>query len=141
MLKFDSDISKAAFVLPMKVRDYEVDSEGIVNNANYLHYFEHTRHEFCDSVGYPFRRMLAEGIVPVVREITVRYLEPLRLADEFDSCLTLERRGPRFIFRQWILHRGSGNVAAEGEITIVALEDGRLGRGDRLGEIFAGYIS
>ncbi len=26
------------FKLPMKVRDYEVDVEGIVNNANYLHY-------------------------------------------------------------------------------------------------------
>lgn len=141
MQKFDSDISKATFVLHMKVRDYEIDSEGIVNNAIYLHYFEHTRHEFCDSVGYSFRRMLDEQIVPVVREISVRYLEPLRLGDEFDSCLKLERRGPRFIFRQWILHGGSGNVAAEGEITIVALEDGRLGRGDRLGEIFTGYIS
>ena len=30
------------FELPMKVRDYEVDSEGIVNNAVYLHYLEQT---------------------------------------------------------------------------------------------------
>ena len=37
---------KYMFELPMKVRDYEVDVEGIVNNANYLHYMEHTRHEF-----------------------------------------------------------------------------------------------
>ena len=39
------------FELPMKVRDYEVDSEGIVNNAVYLHYLEHTRHEFCEWAG------------------------------------------------------------------------------------------
>ena len=28
----------------MAVRDYECDIEGIVNNANYLQYCEHTRH-------------------------------------------------------------------------------------------------
>ena len=34
------------FSLEIPVRDYELDSEGIVNNANYLHYLEHTRHAF-----------------------------------------------------------------------------------------------
>ena len=34
------------YELPMKVRDYECDLQGIVNNANYQHYLEHTRHEF-----------------------------------------------------------------------------------------------
>ena len=35
----------------MEVRDYECDIEGIVNNANYLHYTEHTRHRFLRSLG------------------------------------------------------------------------------------------
>ena len=30
--------SKYCFTLQMQVRDYECDIEGIVNNANYLHY-------------------------------------------------------------------------------------------------------
>ena len=34
------------FETRMEVRDYECDIEGIVNNANYLHYAEHTRHLF-----------------------------------------------------------------------------------------------
>ena len=37
------------FELKMKVRDYECDGQGIVNNANYQHYTEHTRHEFIES--------------------------------------------------------------------------------------------
>ncbi len=54
------------FEMPMKVRDYEVDSEGIVNNAVYLHYLEHTRHEFCEHAGMTFRSMHERGIDPVL---------------------------------------------------------------------------
>ncbi|MDD6687289.1 acyl-CoA thioesterase, partial [Sodaliphilus pleomorphus] len=32
------------FSVEIPVRDYELDAEGIVNNANYLHYMEYTRH-------------------------------------------------------------------------------------------------
>ena len=42
---------KYAYELKMKVRDYECDLEGIVNNANYQHYMEHTRHEFLLQAG------------------------------------------------------------------------------------------
>ena len=73
--------------LPLKVRDYEVDSQGIVNNANYLHYLEHTRHEFCQERGISFRDMQRAGIDPVVRKIEISYLTPLRLAEEMESKL------------------------------------------------------
>jgi len=33
------------FKLNFEVRDYECDLSGIVNNAVYLHYLEHARHE------------------------------------------------------------------------------------------------
>ena len=60
------DSRQYVFELPIKVRDYEVDSEGIVNNAVYLHYLEHTRHEFCEAAGISFRQMHARGLDPVV---------------------------------------------------------------------------
>lgn len=53
------------------VRDYELDSEKIVNNANYLHYMEHTRHSFCEEAGLSFTEMSRRGIMPVV---PVRYM-------------------------------------------------------------------
>ena len=40
--------------LTLKVRDYECDLQGIVNNANYQHYLEHARHEFLLSLGVSF---------------------------------------------------------------------------------------
>ena len=39
------------FETRIEVRDYECDIQGIVNNANYLHYTEHTRHLFLRHLG------------------------------------------------------------------------------------------
>ncbi len=128
------------FELEMKVRDYEVDSQGIVNNANYLHYLEHTRHEFCEAVGVSFRQMQSRGIDPVVSKIEISYLTPLRLADRMRSCLWLERKGARFIFHQDIYDM-KGNMVVRALVNIVSLENGRLSRGDTLAESFASTLS
>ena len=48
---------KYIFETRMEVRDYECDIEGIVNNANYLHYAEHTRHLFLKSLGVSFAKL------------------------------------------------------------------------------------
>lgn len=121
--------------LPLKVRDYEVDSQGIVNNANYLHYLEHTRHEFCQERGISFRNMQRAGIDPVVRKIEISYLTPLRLAEEMESKLWMERRGARFIFHQDIFN-AKGKEVVRALVHIVCIENGRISRGDTLAEAF-----
>lgn len=123
------------YSLPLKVRDYEVDSQGIVNNANYLHYLEHTRHEFCQERGISFRDMQRAGIDPVVRKIEISYLTPLRLAEEMESKLWMERRGARFIFHQDIFN-AKGKEVVRALVHIVCLENGRISRGDTLAEAF-----
>ncbi|MDE6360633.1 MAG: acyl-CoA thioesterase [Muribaculaceae bacterium] len=123
--------------MPLKVRDYEVDSQGIVNNANYLHYLEHTRHEFCQERGVSFRDMQRGGIDPVVSKIEISYLTPLRLAETMTSCLWLERKGARFVFHQDIFN-AAGKQVVKALVTVVALENGRLSRGEQLAAAFAG---
>ena len=54
------------FETEMEVRDYECDIQGIVNNANYLHYTEHTRHLFLTSLGVSFARLHEKGVDAVV---------------------------------------------------------------------------
>ncbi|MDE6131035.1 MAG: acyl-CoA thioesterase [Muribaculaceae bacterium] len=128
-----------AFKLPMKVRDYEVDAEGIVNNANYLHYMEHTRHEFCESAGLSFREMHLRGIDPVLSRVEIRYRRPLGLGESMVSCLNISRRGPLFVFEQGI-YTPDGQLVVEGIVEVACLENGRLSRGTVLAEAFADYL-
>lgn len=128
------------FELEMKVRDYEVDSEGIVNNAVYLHYFEHTRHEFCEWAGLSFRDMHSRGIDPVLSRAEVRYIRPLRLGEKFVSRMALRRRGPVFVFVQDI-YTLDGEAVVKGLVEVACVENGRLTRGEVLAEAFKDYIS
>lgn len=130
---------KYCFVMEMEVRDYELDCEQIVNNAVYLHYMEHTRHKFCEDAGLSFIEMHNRGIDAVVRRIEVEYKTSLRGGDRFISGLRLERKGPRFIFHQDII-KPNGEIVAEGVVTVVVLDGGKLSRGNELAEIFAPYL-
>lgn len=127
------------FEMPIKVRDYEVDAQGIVNNANYQHYLEHTRHMFCEHAGVSFRDMHASGLDPVVRRIEIDYLRPLGLGDSMVSKIALYRQGPLFVFRQDIFTPG-GEPVTHAIVNIACLEGGRLTRGERLVEAFKEYL-
>ena len=125
--------------MAMEVRDYELDTEAIVNNANYLHYMEHTRHQFCASCGVSFIDLQKQGIMAVVRKIDIEYIESLRSGDTFVSALWLERKGPRFIFHQDIL-KPDGSLVTRACVTCVMIIDGKLSRGDEVAKLFAAYL-
>lgn len=128
------------FELPMKVRDYEVDAEGIVNNANYLHYLEHTRHEFCEWAGMTFREMHSRGVDPVLSRIEVEYRKPLGLGDRMVSKLAVGRRGPLFVFYQDI-YNVDGDLVVKARVEVATLVDGRLSRGEVLFSQFEKYLA
>lgn len=131
---------KYVFEMPMRVRDYEVDSQGIVNNAVYLHYLEHTRHEFCRAAGTSFRSMQESGIDPVLRGVSIEYLRPLGLGEDMVSKLAMRRDGARFVFIQDIYSLPDLEPVVRAEVTVVCLEKGRLSRGEVLAEAFAKYL-
>lgn len=128
------------FSLEFKVRDYEVDCEGIVNNANYLHYLEYTRHEFCSAAGYSFKRMQEEGIDPVLNRVEIDYKTPLRSEDIVVSKLWVEMKGVRFIFHQDVFNKLTGAPAVSAIVSCVCLINGRISRGEVLYKAFKKYI-
>lgn len=130
---------KYCFIMDMEVRDYELDCEQIVNNANYLHYMEHTRHKFCADAGISFNEMHRAGYDAVVRKIEVEYVRSLLGGESFISCIWVERKGPRFIFHQDII-KSNGDIAATGVVTVVVLKNGKLTRGDEMGHVLQKYM-
>lgn len=71
------------FTLPFRVRDYELDQYGVVNNAVYLNYLEHARHEFMESIGVDPASIAASGRALALSEITLRFRTSLRSKDAF----------------------------------------------------------
>ena len=124
------------FELTMKVRDYECDLQGIVNNANYQHYIEHTRHEFLLTRGVSFADLHARGIDAVVARMNLQFKTPLRCDDEFDSCLNIRKEGLRYVFQQDIYRASDHKLCFKGTIDLVCIVDGKLANSKDYDEAF-----
>ena len=88
-----------------KVRDYECDLQGIVNNAVYQNYLEHARHEFLLTKGINFAELAAQGLNLVVVRAELDYKRPLVSGDAFYVSSTFSMKDRvRFQFQQ-VIHR------------------------------------
>ena len=131
---------KYIFETRMEVRDYECDIEGIVNNANYVHYCEHTRHLFLQQCGLSFAEMHEKGVDAVVARMKLEYKVPLRPDDEFYSRLWLEKQGIKYIFHQDLFRASDEALCFRGEIILVCLVNGQLSESEDYDRAFEAYI-
>ncbi|WP_075601832.1 acyl-CoA thioesterase [Saccharicrinis aurantiacus] len=115
------------FELEFKVRDYECDLQGIVNNSVYQNYLEHTRHEFLDSIGLNFSKLFDDGIVAVVARIDLAYKTPLKSNDKFVVKTRVELKGVKYIFHQDIYRLSDNKICLKGIVTTTSLINGKLG--------------
>ncbi len=128
------------FQYKMKVRDYELDAQGIVNNANYQHYYEVTRHEFLESCGVSFMEVHNQGIDPIVSSITIKYKNSLVGSDEFICTINLEKKGIRYYFNQQIIRLSDNALCSEARVEVVCLINGKVGRPDLFDQILEKYL-
>ncbi|MBO5380696.1 MAG: acyl-CoA thioesterase [Bacteroides sp.] len=114
------------YELTLKVRDYECDLQGIVNNANYQHYLEHARHEFLLSLGISFAQLHETGIDPVVARINMAFKTPLKSGDQYTCCLNLKKEGIKYVFYQEIFRTADRKLVVKAVVETVFLVNGRL---------------
>ena len=115
---------KYIFELEMKVRDYECDLQGVVNNANYQHYMEHARHEFLEHAGANFGELHQQGIS----------------GNRFSVKLNISREGAKLVFLEDIYRLSDDKLCARGRVESICVKDGKLTRGELFDEIFADYL-
>ena len=112
------------FELELQVRDYEVDLQGIVNNAVYQNYLEHTRHEHLLKHGIDFARLHDERMDLVVTKIEIEYKNPLRSRDRFTVTSRIRKEGHlRIIFDQEIYRQKDNKLMIKAIVTGVCLHN------------------
>ena len=134
-------MTRPIFEIILRVRDYECDTQGHVNNANYQHYFEVTRHDFLEKVGLNFYQLHLNGIDAVVSRVEIRYKVPLIGMDQFRCTVTsIEKAGVKYIFHQEIIRLTDNVTCAKAKIEVVNLVNGKLSNPDLFDEAFKDYL-
>lgn len=115
-------VPSQSFELELKVRDYECDMDHVVNNAVYLNYLEHARHELLETKNLRFGELSKRGISLVLTRIEVDYKGSLRSGDSFIVRTALQRSGRiRFLFNQTIHRRSDGRLMLSAVVMGTAL--------------------
>ncbi len=124
--------------LEFKVRDYECDLQGVVNNAVYQNYLEHARHELLLARGIDFAALTRVGINLVVVRAELDYRQSLGSGDHFVVRSRLERSSRlRFEFRQDIFRLPDERLMLSARIIGTSLDArGRPQLPDELAALF-----
>ncbi len=119
------------FRFALRVYWEDTDAGGVVFYANYLKYFERARTEWLRTSGCHQEKLRIEnGVMFVVTDAAVRYLQPARLDDLVDVTVQLRHAGrARMTIAQQAWRRGDpdgGGAAllAEGTIRVGCVDAG-----------------
>ena len=108
----------ANFSVDFKVRDYECDMQGVVNNSVYMNYLEHTRHEFLLSRGIDFAELARNKINLVVVRAELDYKASLLSGDEFFVDVEfVQSSRVRFDFLQNIYRKKDNKLMLAAKVT------------------------
>jgi len=110
------------FRIDMKVRDYECDIQGVVNNAVYQNYLEHARHAFLLANDIDFAALTQAGIHLMLARIELDFKGSLKPADAFYITVEMEKASRiKYAFVQKIYRQADDKLMLEGKAIGIAL--------------------
>ena len=101
-----------------KVRTYECDLYGHVNNSIYLNFLEYGRFEVMEEMGYDLQKLRREqDIFIVIRRIEIDYKFPAELGDELTIYTRLvQLRRASGAFHQAVVRRRDEKLVADAQV-------------------------
>jgi len=104
------------------VEFYDLDPLRIVWHGNYLNYFEAGRRALLEKIGYSYDDMEKSGYAFPIIEISVKYLESLRLKDRARVKAILMEYENRLLIRYEIRNAQTGVLTTKGFSTQMAVD-------------------
>ncbi len=102
-------------ITKLRVRSYECDGYGHVNNANYLHYLEVARGEYLEAVGLDYKAMTARGYGLYVAKVCIEYRSPAFNEENLEISSESVKSGRVSGTMRQIIRRG-GQVLARADV-------------------------
>ncbi len=109
----------------MRVRDYECDLQGVVNNAVYQNYLEHARHEFLLAKKINFSALVAQGIDLMIVRLEIDYKASLRPQDEFYVTVEPVKEGRLKVAFLQEIYKKDGSLVVSAKAYGVTVKGGR----------------
>jgi acyl-CoA thioester hydrolase len=124
------------------VRNYEIDWQGIVHNANYLLYFETGRIAYLQQIGVAVNLDAIRGDSRVVvARNEINYISPARFGEDLDVLTRIGWiRNSSFAFEGLIVEATTGRPVADNVSVHVWLE-GASGAPVRVGDEFRRLVA
>ncbi len=125
-----NDLSPIDFRVRLRIYWEDTDAGGIVFYANYLKFFERARTEWLRAAGFSQERLRVDrGVMFVVAETRLRYVQPARLDDQLDVSVTRHhggRVGMTLTQQAWKIGAGGEpeTLLCEGRIRIACVDAG-----------------
>lgn len=114
--------SSNSFIWNSEVRAYELDLQGIVNNAVYLNYLDHVRVQHLASKGVNWEKWHEEGYNLVLIHVDMELKNSLRANDKFFVTSSMEQSGRlKIIFKQAIYREPDNKLIANAINTVVCV--------------------